>query len=193
MDKNTNFELLFETALRHLYHAEHDIRDNLAVMIQSASATELKDAFAAHKQETQGQIERLEKVFQLLGIDLRKSKTQGITDATEKGIEMLKTLADMNFTDRSKGIEGILNEGKELIRHFAGKEAGDLALTSAAKKVEHFEIACYEFVCFLAEHYGYQEVLSLLQANLEEEKRANETFSHLARTSVQLPAALVAK
>lgn len=184
MEKNTAFDLLFETGLRHLYKSEKEVFDALYSMIENAQSSELKEILFHHRDETKTQIDRLDRVFSLLDIDIHSSKLRGMQNLSEKGKEVLKTLVDLNFTDRSKGMDGILSEGKELMRHFKNTAAGDLALVSAGDKVEHFEIGCYTPLCILAEKFGEKEVLHLLTTSLKEERAMEEKMRHFAQTEI---------
>ena len=180
MEKQTSLDLFFETGLRHLYKAEVAVFENLQTLLETAMFQGLKDLFRHHREETSQQILRLEHVFKLLDIDIKASKLQGLPNLGDKAKELLKTLADMNFSDRSKGIDGILSEGKELLRHFADTDANEIALISAAQKVEHFEIACYQLLVMLAEKYGDSQVAELLLKSLEEELQMEQKLSEFA-------------
>ena len=184
MDKNTALDLFFEVSLRHLYNAEHEVYDNLAVLIKESENGSLKDAFRQHRHETSEQIHRLERVMDILDIDINSSKLKGMANLIEQGRELLKTMADMNFSDRSKGMHGVISEGKELIRHFGNTEAGDLALIDAGRKVEYFEISCYQSVCLLADIYNQQEILELMRASLKEEIQMQERLMRLAQDEI---------
>ncbi len=186
MDKRSSFDLLFETGLRHLYKAETEVFKELLVMAENAQSPHLSDTLLHHRDETETQIERLEIIFSLLDIDIHSSKIQGMGDLAEQGKHLLKTLADMNFTDRSKGMNGILSEGKELIRHFKDTEANDFALTSAGAKVESFEIGCYTFLCILADKLGEDRVLHLLTASLKEELAMEEKMRNFAQKETEI-------
>ncbi|BBI17895.1 ferritin-like domain-containing protein [Neochlamydia sp. S13] len=188
MEKNSALDLFLETGLRHLYNAERETHDNLKTLASQSSNQALKDAFSSHILETENQIRRLQQSFGMLNIDPTSSKIQGISNFADKGRELMKTLLDLNFTDRSKGMDGILNEGKELIRHFADTDSNDIALISAAHKVEHYEIACYNLICFLCEHYKQKEIVNLMKLSLEEEKRMGEKLLEIARRDIKLPA-----
>src|SRR5262249_39796978 len=146
------------TGLRHLYRAEKEVFDALVSMAENARSSQLNTLFLHHREETSTQMERLERIFSLLDIDIKRSQLRGMNNLTNKRKEILKTLIDWNFTDRSKGMEGILSEGKELMRHFNDTDAGDFGLMSAGGKVEHFEIGCYTPLCILAEKLGEKKV-----------------------------------
>lgn len=182
MKKYTALDLFFETELRHIYRAEKAIQENLVTLANTASVPQLKELFLKHKRETETQIHRLEQIFKILGIDIKASKLQGLPKMADQAKQFLKTLADMNFTDRSKGIDGILSEGKELLRHFSSTDANDFALVNAGQKVEHFEIASYNFLSFLADNYGSPEIVDLLEETLNEEIQMDERMSEFAES-----------
>jgi ferritin-like metal-binding protein YciE len=185
MKKNTALDLLFETTLRHLYTAENEISKELEVLSDNAKSEKLKTAFDRHKEETDRQISRLKRVFKILEIDIKSSKLQGLPTLSMQSKELLKTMLDMNFTDRSKGIHGILGEGRELLRHFAETDIGDAALAGAGLKVENFEIACYRLVILLANQYSQSEIGELMKASLDEETRMSETLIEIAEEELQ--------
>ncbi len=191
MKKYTALDLLFETTLRHVYTAEQDIAKELDTLIDNASSTRLKAAFHHHKTETERQIGRLERVCNILEINIHSTKLQGMPSITDQGKELLKTLIDMNFTDRSKGLEGILSEGRELLRHFGKTDANDVALASAGVKVENFEIACYSFICLLAEHYSQREIIDLMKTSLEEEMNMSEKLMDITREELRIPSSAI--
>lgn len=186
MEKNTALDLLFETGLRHLYKAEKEVFEALLEMAEHAQSSQLNDLLIHHRKETEQQISRLEKIFNLLDIDINSSKLRGMQNLSEQGKELLKTLLDFNFTDRSKGMDGIISEGKELIRHFKETGASDFALISAGEKVEHFEIACYVPLILISEKMGQAEVSSLLQASLDEEQAMEEKIQSFAKEEIAI-------
>ena len=190
MEKNTAFDLLFETGLRHLYKAENEVFEALASMAKNAKSSLLNLMLLHHRDETHTQIERLKTVFALLDINIHSTKLRGMQDLTAQGKELFKTLLDFNFTDRSRGMDGIVTEGKELIRHFKDTEAADFALISAGNKVENFEIGCYLPLCTLAEKFGEQEILHLLSASLKEEQAMEEKLRLFGEKEVVLTRAV---
>ena len=131
----------FIDQLRDLYDAEKQLLKALPKMSKAAEHEELKAAFDEHKQQTQDQVERLERVFATFGEQARGKKC--------------------------KGMQGLIEEGSEAIE----EEAGDAALICAAQKVEHYEIAAYGSLSAWAELMGQTDGVSLLQESLEEEKR----------------------
>ena len=148
-------ELLVEE-LRDMYHAEGQLVKALPKMAKAASAAELKQAFEKHLQETQQHVERLKQAFELLG---EKAKAKPC-----------------------KAMEGLLAEGKETItegKEFDGATA-DLALISAAQRVEHYEMAAYSSVRAMAEQLGQREVANLLANTLAEEEKTSQTLTKVA-------------
>jgi ferritin-like metal-binding protein YciE len=149
--------------LEDLYDAEHRITKALPKMRTAAGSAELKDAFDAHLQETEGQITRLEQCFDLLGESAKRKKCHGIL--------------------------GLIEEGKEEMEEDASQAVLDAALIGAAQKVEHYEMAAYGTARTHAELLGNDEVASLLQETLDEESAANEKLTVIAETGINEAAA----
>lgn len=139
---------LFLLHLKDIYYAEKQILKTLPKMAKAATNDELRQAFETHREQTTGQIERLEQVFRIVG-----ERVKGET---------------------CEAIEGIIEEGKELMEEFKGKEALNVGLVGAAKAVEHYEMARYETLLTLAKHLGLSEAETLLQQNLTEEEEADK-------------------
>lgn len=184
MEKNTATTLLFETELRHIFDSEHQIYDNLTLLIESATLPELKSIFRQHQIETKHQIHRLLRVFDLFKIEPESTILQSYHGLESKGKEFFRELLDLNFTGKSKGTAGILSEGKELVRHFGDTEVNNLALCGSGQKVEHFEIACYSQLIFLAEMLDKRKIVALLHQNLREEEAMNVHLTEIAHASV---------
>lgn len=155
-------DLFFDT-LKDIYFAERQIVKALPKMAKAASSEELKAGFEKHLAETEVHIERLEKVFELLG----KSPRGKTCDA----------------------ILGIIEEGKEIMDDYKGTAALDAGLVSAAQAVEHYEIARYGTLATWAKQLGHKEALSLFLETLKEEEATDEKLSSLAKSSVNLKAA----
>jgi ferritin-like metal-binding protein YciE len=145
---------LFLEELADIYSAEKTLTKALPKMARAADSDELKDAIRSHLEETENHVSRLEEVFNSL-------------DARVK-------------SKRCEGIEGILEEGEELMEDEEGSSALDAALISAAQKVEHYEIASYGTLVAWAEKMGHGEAATLLRQNLQEEKAADEKLTELA-------------
>jgi ferritin-like metal-binding protein YciE len=147
-------EKLFVDELKDLYSAEKQITKALPKMAKAASNTELKTAFETHLQETEGQIQRLDRIFEILG------KASG--------------------GKTCKGMKGLLEEGTEVMEETEG-EVRDAAMISAAQRVEHYEIAGYGSVRTFAELLGQSEIANLLQQTLDEEGEADKKLTQIAK------------
>jgi ferritin-like metal-binding protein YciE len=132
-------------------------------MIKSASNPQLQQAFQMHLEETKTQVERLEQVMEILGMPV-KAKT-------------------------CKAMQGIIEEGKEVMSEDAEDDVMDAALIGAAQKVEHYEIATYGTLCTYAELLGLRDAKKLLGQNLEEEKATDAKLTQLAESVINLEAA----
>jgi ferritin-like metal-binding protein YciE len=146
---------LFVNELKDLYSAEKQILKALPKMIKKATSPELKRGFEKHLKETEGHVERLDKIFQEL-------------DESPRG-------------KKCKGMEGIIEDGKELMEEDAEPEVMDAGLIGAAQHVEHYEMAGYGCVRTYAELLGLNNIAKLLQKTLDEEKATDEKLTALAR------------
>src|ERR1700761_9177112 len=151
---NKTLDDLFEDTLKDIYYAENKILKALPKMAKAAHSDELKAAFQKHLRETEGQVSRLEKVFKLI-------------DVAPKG-------------KKCEAIEGIIEEGAEIMKEFKGAPALDAGLVSAAQAVEHYEIARYGTLKRWAEMMGLDQAVQLLDETLEEEKQTDATLTELA-------------
>jgi ferritin-like metal-binding protein YciE len=151
-------EDLFHDTLKDIYFAEKKILSTLPKMAKAAQNDDLKAAFAKHRDETEGQVERLEQVFQMID-----KKPQGKTCAA---------------------IVGITDEGAEIMDEYKGMPALDAGLLAAAQAVEHYEISRYGTLRTWAEELGLDEAATLLQETLDEEEATDEALSELAKTVV---------
>jgi len=158
-----NLEDLLKEDLKDVLHAENQIIKALPKMIKSASNEELKSAFEMHLEETKGHVDRLEQVMEILGMPV-KAKT-------------------------CKAMQGIIEEGKEVMEEDAEEDVMDAVLIGAAQKVEHYEIATYGTLCTYADLLGLQDAKKLLGQNLEEEKRTDQKLTELAEAVINLEAA----
>lgn len=154
MAKEKTLDDLFYDTLKDIYFAERKILKTLPKMRRAAESPELKDAFALHQSETEGQVARLVQVFEAIGKTAR-GKT---CDA----------------------IEGITAEGEEIIEGFEGSPALDAGLISAAQAVEHYEIARYGTLKRWAIELGHTEAAALLDETLKEEMKTDSALSKLA-------------
>lgn len=147
-------ETLFHDTLKDIYYAERQILKALPKMIEAAQSPDLGEGLAKHREETEGQIERLEQIFDIIG-----QTAQGKT---------------------CPAIDGILKEGAEVMSDYADSPALDAALVAAGQAVEHYEIARYGALCAWAELLGYTTAIPLLQETLDEEVAADEALSEVA-------------
>ena len=149
---------LFADTLKDIYYAENKILKALPKMAKVAHSEELRRAFQKHLKETEGQVSRLETVFKLVDLAPRGKKCDAI--------------------------EGILEEGADIMKEFKGASALDAGLVSAAQAVEHYEIARYGTLKRWAEQLGLNEAVRLLNATLSEEKNTDEALTELAETTI---------
>ena len=149
---------LFHDTLKDVYFAEKKILTALPKMAKAAQNDDLRAAFEKHKDETKGQVERLEQVFDEIG-----EKPQGKT---------------------CDAIMGILEEGKEIMDEYKGSPALDAGLLAAAQAVEHYEISRYGTLRTWAEELGHTESVTLLQATLDEEEATDAALTELAESVV---------
>lgn len=147
-------EDLFIHELSDIYSAEKQLTKALPRLARAAEAPELKQAFETHLEETQGQVERIDQIVEALGIRLKRMKCAAM--------------------------EGLVEEGKEVIDEIPAGPLRDAALIGGAQKVEHYEIASYGTLSAIAKQLGYKDAIPLLQATLKEEKATDEKLTILA-------------
>ena len=147
-------EKLFIAELKDLYSAENQITKALPKMAKAATSTELKKAFENHLRETEGQIERLVEICNMIGTN-------------PKG----KSCA---------GMKGVLSEGSEMLEEVEAGDVRDAALISAAQRVEHYEMAAYGTLRNYAELLGQPQAAKLLEKTLEEEKAADQKLTTIS-------------
>jgi ferritin-like metal-binding protein YciE len=145
---------LFLHGLQDIYYAEHQITKALPKMIDKATNRDLANGLKAHLEETNKQIERLDKVFQKL--DKKPSSTQ------------------------CPAIDGIIKEADEVVGEVADKAVLDAAIIAGAQAVEHYEICRYGTLIAWAQQLGHEEVVRFLTTNLNEEKAANTKLNTVA-------------
>jgi ferritin-like metal-binding protein YciE len=155
---------LYMDELKDLYSAENQLLKALPKMAKAASAPELRTAFEDHLEETRGQVRRLEQIFKKL-------------DASPKG-------------KKCKAMEGLIEEGKEVMGEDAEPVVLDAALIAAAQRVEHYEMAGYGCVRTYARLLGHEEAANLLQDTLDEEAAADKKLTELAETVINVEAAV---
>ena len=156
-------EDLFLDGLKDIYYAEKQILKALPKMAKGAESEEVTAAFEKHRMETEGQVDRLGQVFELLGVPAR-GKT-------------------------CPAIDGILEEGSEILAEYKGAPALDAGLVAAAQAVEHYEIARYGTLKAWATQLGMTDAVALLDATLQEELATDKKLSDLAQAQVNQKAA----
>ncbi|MFD1563129.1 ferritin-like domain-containing protein [Haloarchaeobius amylolyticus] len=147
---------LFEHGLEDIYHAEHQLLDALADLEENTDHDEIAQAFSEHREETQGHIDRLEEVFEMVG------------EPPEK--------------EECEGIEGLIEEYEEFTSMDPSREVMDYHNMAAAEKTEHYEIAAYGNQIPLADQLGMDEAVDLLEENLREEQDALDELKELTET-----------
>jgi ferritin-like metal-binding protein YciE len=155
-------DLLVEQ-LQDLYDAENRITKALPKMAKAATSPALKAAFEKHLRETEGQVKRLEQVFEALG-ETAKTKT-------------------------CKAMQGLIAEGEETMSENAEPEVLDAALIASAQRVEHYEMAGYGTVRSYAKLLKEDAIVRLLEQTLQEEKATDEALTTLAESSINVEAA----
>lgn len=154
---------LFLDTLKDIYYAERQILKALPKMAKAATSPELKAGFEQHLAETEGQVERLQQVFDILGKPARGKTCDAIL--------------------------GILEEGKEIMDEYKGTQALDAGLVSAAQAVEHYEIARYGTLVTWAKQLGHNDVAQLLSQTLQEEEATDKKLTQVATTVANRKAA----
>ncbi len=163
MPNRKTLEDLFFDTLKDIYYAEKQILRALPKMAREAQSPELKHAFETHRDETEGQVERLNQVFEQLGRPARGKTCEAIL--------------------------GIIDEAKEIMEDFKGAEALDAGLASSAQAVEHYEIARYGTLKTWAKELGLSDAAKLLDQTLQEEIRADQLLTKLATSVINMKAA----
>ncbi|MDB5616136.1 ferritin-like domain-containing protein [Tardiphaga sp.] len=163
MAKDKDLNDLFLDTLKDIYFAEKKILKALPKMAKAATSDKLRAAFEKHEGETEGQIERLEQIFEILDEPARGKTCDAIL--------------------------GILDEGKEIMDEYKGTSALDAGLLAAAQAVEHYEISRYGTLKTWASELGMKDAVRLLDETLKQEKKTDESLSALAVSAVNLAAA----
>jgi ferritin-like metal-binding protein YciE len=153
---------LYVNELKDLYNAENQLLKALPRMARAATAPELKAAFTEHLDVTRKQVERLDQIFEELGVSPKGKKC--------------------------KAMEGLVEEGKEVTQEGGDPSVIDAALIAAAQRVEHYEMAGYGCVRTYANLLGYEDAAALLQATLDEEGEADKKLTALAETVINVEA-----
>lgn len=158
-----NLDDLFLHTLKDILYAERQIMKALPKMERKATSDELKSGFSQHREETEGQIERLEKVFEMLGKPARAVKCDAII--------------------------GIIEEAEDLMDEVKDPDTLDAAMIAAAQAVEHYEITRYGTLVTWAKRLGHNDAVKLLEETLKEEKATDEKLTKVAEKSVNKKAA----
>ena len=160
--KMATLEDLYTDLLKDLYSAEKQLVKALPKLAKNAQSPDLRKAFQQHLKQTEGQVERIERIF-----------------------------SDLQGSPRGKkcvGMEGLIEEGNELLQEDVEPDVLDAGLIAAAQKVEHYEIAGYGTARAWAERLGYDSAARLLQETLDEESMANEKLNQIAESHVNMEA-----
>ena len=160
--KLQTFEDLFIDQLRDLYSAETQIVKALPKMAKAASSDELRGAFEEHLEQTEGHVERLEEIFDRIGVKPKGKKCEAM--------------------------EGLLDEGKEILKMDAEPHVRDAALIAGAQRVEHYEMAGYGCARTFARLLGDTDSADLLQQTLDEEGEADKKLTQIAESSINVEA-----
>jgi ferritin-like metal-binding protein YciE len=158
-----SLESLFIEELRDIYNGEKQIIRALPKMAKAAGSPGLQQAFTKHLKETEAQVQRLERIFQGMGQAVRGKQC--------------------------KGLEGILEEGKEILEKESDESVLDAALIAAAQKVEHYEIASYGCLRTYAQLLGQTQAVKLLEQTLAEEEAADKKLTQLGESGINEAAA----
>lgn len=146
---------LYVNELKDIYSAEKQLTRALPKMAKAASSPDLRSGFENHLKQTQGHVERLDEIFEMLG-----EKAGG---------------------KKCVGMEGLINEGAEVMEQRFENDVMDAALIAAAQRVEHYEIAAYGTVAAHADLLGESEHATLLRHTLDEEKETDEKLTELSQ------------
>ena len=160
--KMATLDDLYIDLLKDLYSAEKQLVKALPKIAKNAQSPDLQKAFQEHLKQTEGHVERIERIF-----------------------------SDMDGSPRGKkcvGMEGLIEEGNELLQEDAEPDVLDAGLIAAAQKVEHYEISGYGTARAWAQRLGYNSAARLLQQTLEEESLANEKLTKIAESHVNMEA-----
>jgi ferritin-like metal-binding protein YciE len=160
-----SLQTLFESELKDIYNAEKQLVTALPRIAKASTSPLLRNAITSHLRETEKHVTRLERIFKSLDLPARGKKC--------------------------KGMEGLIEEGKEILEEDGEGEVIDAALISAAQRVEHYEIAAYGCLITYAETLGHDDAAGLLKQTLSEEEAAEEKLTQLAEGGINQAAAAV--
>jgi ferritin-like metal-binding protein YciE len=153
-----SMDTLFRDQIEDLYDAEQRLVDALPNMAEASTSPQLRQAFEHHWQETRNHVSRLERIFHSLGQEA-ESKT-------------------------CQAMKGLIKEGEEAIDAEGDPNVKDAALIAAAQRVEHYEIAAYGTARTFARQLNLEEIASLLEETLEEEKAADQKLTQVAESGI---------
>lgn len=157
--KNNDLKDLFIDELEDMYSSENQIVESLPKLIKLASSPDLKEALTKHLRETENQVSRIEDIFSILGI----TPTENICEA----------------------MEGLIKEAESIVRNKTKSPLLDVAIISAAQKIEHYEIASYGTLRSFAKHLDFDsEIIDRLKETLDEEGAADKALTKIADGSV---------
>jgi len=162
MKKENNLQELLVEEMRDVYHAEQQLLKALPKMAKAAQSERLKEVFERHLEETEQHVERLERAFEILE-EPAKAKT-------------------------CKAMQGLIEEGKEMMEDHKESAMADASLIAAAQKIEHYEIATYGTLCTWCDLLGLDEASDILKETLDEEKTADETLTEIAESEINAEA-----
>jgi ferritin-like metal-binding protein YciE len=156
---DSRLEEFFTDELKDIYWAEKHLVETLPKMKEASSSFALKSAIGDHLEQTKEHVARLEQVFDMLGQDAEAKKCDAMEGITDEGGEIISDTED-------------------------GTATRDVGVIMAGQKVEHYEIATYGSLVQLAKTLGHENIAQLLEATLEEEKKADKLLSSIAENSV---------
>ncbi len=157
-----NLEKLFHDGLRDALYAERKALQGLRKHARAARAPELKQAFEQHREETEGQVERLQRIFEIMG-----KRASGKT---------------------CPGIDGLIEEAEEIMEEYKDSPASDAGLVAAAQAIEHYEICRYGTLAAWARQLGNEEAERLLRETLAEEEKTDQLLTQLAEPALNAAA-----
>ena len=161
--KQKTLEDLFLTTLKDVYYAEKQILRALPKMAKATESDELRQAFEQHRTETDGQIQRLEQVFEQIG-----KRASGKT---------------------CEAIQGIIAEGQEIMEDYAESDARDAGILASAQAIEHYEISRYGTLKSWAQQLGMTDAVTLIEETLAEEKKTDQLLTQIAESNANQKAA----
>ena len=161
--KQKTLDDLFLETMKDIYHAEKQLLRALPRMAKAAESDELRSAFETHRDETETQVERLERVFEIIGKPARGKPCEAM--------------------------QGLIEEGKEVMQDFKGSDALDAGLLAAAQAAEHYEISRYGTLRTWAQQLGHRDAAKLLEETLAEERRTDELLTKIAERAANKKAA----